>query len=260
MKVITGRENKIYKTCRGLLLKKNRRGSGMYLAEGENLVEEAAALHRADIIVVREDYPGRTSFPGAETVFMTGRLFDGLVQTETAQGILAVVRREEPSEEEFLRALEEGSGNVLVLDAVQDPGNIGTMIRTAVGAGYRGILATKGTGDIYSPKVVRAAAGALLRIPILTAVEPKEAVDLLKRGGKRLIGTEPEGKNAIPYYEADLTDHCALIIGNEGSGMRSIFRKHIQENVTIPMRGGLESLNAAVAAGILMYRSIEKGK
>lgn len=257
MKVITSSENKIYKMCRELLLKKNRTKSGMYLVEGENLVEEAARLKRARIIVTREEYQKQREFSGIETVFMTGKLFHGLTQTETDQGILAAVWKKEPSREEFLLETRKGSGNVLVLDAVQDPGNIGTMIRTAVGAGYRGILATKGTGDIYSPKVVRSAAGALFRIPILTGMTPEDAILLLKEGEKRILGTEPA--NAVDYREVDLTNNCALIIGNEGNGMSQIFRDNVTENITIPMMGDLESLNAAVAAAILMYRSIEKG-
>lgn len=258
MKMITSKENRIYKTCRELLLKKNRTRTGRYLVEGENLVREVAELGLAEIIVARGDYSKETVFSGVETVFMTGKLFSGLVRTETDQGILAVARKKTPSVREFLVKGAEGQGNVLVMDGVQDPGNIGTMIRTAVGAGYSGILATKGTGDIYSPKVVRAAAGALMRIPILAGVPPREAIEILKEGGKKIIGTRPEG--ALPYGEVDLTEGCALVIGNEGNGMSEIFCEHTSVNVTIPMMGGLESLNAAVAAGILMYRAMEKGK
>lgn len=258
MRIITSKENRIYRMCRELLLKKHRSRAGMYLMEGETSVKEAAELHRVELIVCREDYSGEILFPDVETALMTGRLFREITRTETDQGILAVVRKTEPSREEFLRRAEEGNGNILIMDALQDPGNIGTMIRTALGAGYRGIIATKGTADIYSDKVVRAAAGALLKMPMLTGITGKAVIELLKKGNKRIIGTDPKG--AVPYYRADLSRDCALVIGNEGGGMSEVFREHVQENVTIPMVGGLESLNAAVAAGILMYQSIEKGK
>lgn len=142
------------------------------------------------------------------------------------------------------------------MDRLQDPGNIGTIIRTAEAAGYKGIIIVKGTGDVYSPKVVRAAAGSVLRMPMIKAEEPEDVSAFCKEHGKRLIGTSV--RNAKPFYQVDLTNNVALVIGNEGNGMSSELEDLSCENIMIPMEGDNESLNAAVAAGIIMYQSIRK--
>lgn len=142
------------------------------------------------------------------------------------------------------------------MDRLQDPGNIGTIIRTAEAAGYKGIIIVKGTGDVYSPKVVRAAAGSVLRMPMIKAEGPEDVSEFCKEYGKRLIGTSV--RNAKPFYQLDLTNNVALVIGNEGNGMSSELEDLSCENIMIPMEGDNESLNAAVAAGIIMYQSIRK--
>lgn len=142
------------------------------------------------------------------------------------------------------------------MDRLQDPGNIGTMIRTAEAAGYRGIIVIKGTCDVFSPKVVRAAAGSVLRMPFMMADGPDEAAGFLKSAGKKILGTRVE--NARPFYDVDMSCDTALVIGNEGNGMSREFSMLADENIMIPMSGAIESLNAAVAAGIMMYNSLER--
>ena len=143
----------------------------------------------------------------------------------------------------------------LVLDGLQDPGNLGTILRTAAAAGYGGAVILKGTADVYAPKVTRAAAGALFRLPMYFAETAEEAAALLKEMGKTIVGTTP--RNGVSYLEADLTTGIALVIGNEGNGMSEAALAVCDRNVYIPMHTGMESLNAAVAAGILMYKSVE---
>lgn len=157
---------------------------------------------------------------------------------------------------EFAGETKKGSGNILVMDRLQDPGNIGTLIRTAEAAGYRGIIIIKGTGDVSSPKVVRAAAGSALRMPIIKMDTPNQVKEFCEENLKRLIGTSI--KDAVPFYKVDLTQNIALVIGNEGNGMSDELEELSHENIMIPMEGGNESLNAAVAAGIIMYQSIRK--
>lgn len=116
------------------------------------------------------------------------------------------------------------------------------------------MIAIKGTGDITSPKVVRAAAGSVLRMPFFMAQDAAQAAGIIKDSGKKLIGTSI--KDAIPFYEVDMSSNTALVIGNEGNGMSDELAQLADINVMIPMSGDIESLNAAVAAGIIMYNSM----
>ena len=146
--------------------------------------------------------------------------------------------------------------NILVLDRIQDPGNIGTMIRTAAAAGYGMIIAVKGTADIYSAKVLRATAGMIFDIPFVYIGSASELADLMRKTGKRIVVTDPAGGR--PYYEEDLRAGIALVIGNEGNGISSEIMALADVRVTLPMKGSTESLNAAAAAAILMYEAVRQ--
>ncbi|MEA4921987.1 MAG: RNA methyltransferase, partial [Eubacteriaceae bacterium] len=190
-------------------------------------------------------------FSRANTVFMKGSLFDKIARTETSQGIAAITSKQECWE------LPGDAGNLVVLDRLQDPGNIGTIIRTAEAAGYEGIITVRGTADVYSPKVVRAAAGAMLRMPFIHTADAEETMRLLEEMGKTIVATALDADTY--YYDADLENNIALVIGNEGNGISEDFIRGSHLKIKIPMKGKTESLNAAVAAGILMYQSIKKG-
>ena len=252
MKTISSSDNKTVRLIRSLSQKKYRDRERLYLVEGENLVAEALMTGTVRFVVLSEDYDAAVPKGDAAFLFMEGKLFRKLALTESSQGILAVVEQPEWDEDRFLA--EVGEGNLLVLDQIQDPGNLGTMLRTALAAGYKGAVVLKGSGDVYGPKTVRAAAGALFRLPILRTDTVEETVSLLRKAGKKIVGTGP--RESRPFTEVDMTGNCALIIGNEGNGMREGFFEAADVNVVIPMADGIESLNAAVAAGILMYRSV----
>lgn len=256
MKIITSKDNRIYKQCQSLTLKKHRDKLGLYIVEGEKLVKEAYDAGMVELIIYDADYSKGIHYQGVDIVFMMGKLFEKLAQTETSQGILAIVKKKNYTKEEFSRQINKGSGNVVVLDRLQDPGNIGTIIRTADAASYSGMICLKGTGDVYSPKVVRAAAGSVLRLPIYFVEDEEEAVSFLKNNSKMIVGTAFDTDKY--YYNIDLTKNVGLVIGNEGNGMSEKIIQDADVNVKIPMQQPVDSLNAAVAAGILMYQS--KGK
>lgn len=256
MTVISSQDNRIYRQCIQLGQKKYRDRLGLYIAEGRKLVQEALDAGKARTVLLRED----VSPPFSEDtafLFMKGNLFDRIAQTETSQGILAVVAAQDEDAGRFLESISGAGRHVLLLDRLQDPGNIGTLIRTADAAGYAGLLVLKGTGDIYAPKVVRAAAGSLLRLPVYRADSEEEALDLLRKAGKRLVAATPEG--GTDYRLVDYSPGIGLMVGNEGAGLSASLEARADLRVLIPMANGVESLNAAVAAGILIYESIKKG-
>jgi len=257
MKQINSKDNKIYKLCKQLASRKYRDSLQKYIAEGPNLVEEAFK-NAADVecVVVCEGYENAHLLPSdfVHVVQMNKKLFDEISDTVTTQSIIAVIKKPDITMESFFSS--GGSGNFVLLDRLQDPGNIGTIIRTADAAGYKGVVAVKGCGDIYSSKTVRAAAGSVFRMPVLFAETPLQAVGLLRQQGKKLIAACLDTEHR--YYDADLRENIALIIGNEGNGICEELIAQADIKVRIPMNGSIESLNAAVAAGILMYESIRQ--
>ncbi len=259
MKYITSSDNRICKGIRQLDARKYREQMGLYIVEGENLMEEAFK-NNADIefIAVNEqklDYC-RDLFGDrfSPDYVMPARLFDQLAKTKTSQGIMAAVRIPSFTREQFAEHIS--GGNVIVLDRLQDPGNIGTILRTCDAAGYKGAVMVKGTADIYSPKVVRAAAGSVFRIPAYYTAGALEGVKLLKDAGLQIIGTGFNTENM--YYDVDMRQNTAVVIGNEGNGISEEMAALCDKIVKIPMHGSIESLNAAVAAGILIYESIRQ--
>ena len=254
MREITSRDNKIVKLCEQLAARKYRDRLGLYLIEGENLLEEAVREGAAvDTVLMRRGYKGKMQ-PGLEdrTFLLDEKLFDKLALTDTSQGILAIVKKPGVSQGDFI---EKGAvGNFVVLDRLQDPGIIGTIIRTADAAGYSLIVAMKGTADVFSPKVVRAAAGSLFRVPVVFIDDYDELVGFVKAAGGKLVATCFDTDRY--YYDVDLTKNVALIIGNEGNGIAPELIERADVKIKIPMAGTIESLNAAVAAAILMYEGV----
>ncbi len=264
MKRITSGENQLYKTVSQLKQKKYREEQQRYLIEGPNLVREALNNGARIEMILRSDDYGEENLRSEQldlamaevpVTALSSELFRKLSDTETPQGILAVVKKKIYTEDEFF-STEAVSSNVIVLDRLQDPGNIGTILRTADAAGYLGAILLKGTADIYSPKIVRAATGSLFRLPVLFADSPETAIRMLRRRRKKIICTALDCSSF--YYDADLKENAAVIIGNEGNGVCGEFLEESDVRIKIPMEGTIESLNAAVAAGILMYESVRQ--
>jgi TrmH family RNA methyltransferase len=260
MKRITSGDNQLYKDLLRLKLKKHRDRQGKYLIEGPNLIIEAIRSgEQMDFILCSSGYSfGDEGVPidGVPIIELDEKLLLKLSDTENPQGVMAVAEKKIYSESEFFSQDKFPRANLVVLDRLQDPGNIGTILRTAEAAGYKGAMVIKGTGDIYSPKVVRAATGTLFRLPIIFVDTAEEALYLLRKHGKKTVSTVLS--DSRDYYETDLKEDIALIIGNEGSGVSKEFIINSDIRVKIPMEGSVESLNAAVAAGILMYESLRE--
>ncbi len=269
IKEITSRDNGIFKLIRSLKVRKNRTREALFVVEGPKQVTEAfSGIYPVRSVVFRDDFHESFSkgeledlndyinIPDeVEIIRMDSRLFKELSDTETNQGILAVMGREDLSAGDYIDLIGDGS-NILVLDRVQDPGNVGTLIRTAEGAGFEGIITLKGTGDPYGPKAVRAAGGAILRMPLIALDTPVKLRDIAKTMGKRITITNVN--EGIPYYEADLSKNLMLVMGNEGKGVSKEIEKFSEIILNIPTEGDLESLNVATAGAILMMDSLRQ--
>ena len=258
---ITSGDNSRIRLVRKLASRKGRETEGRFAVEGRNLVSEVLSRGLdVDFIMIpagtADDAPDFIreciDSPDITVCEIPEREFSGLTDAGNGIGMLAVVKQRK-SGPEILSGLDP-EDNILVLDRIQDPGNMGTLIRTAVAAGYKAIAAISGTVDVYSPKVLRATAGMVFEIPVVYVPDGETLGDVIRGSGRRIVVTAVDG--GVPYYEEDLSSGIALVIGNEGSGVSGSLMRMADIKVTLPMRGRIESLNAAVAAAILMYESV----
>lgn len=264
MKEISANDNPVIKKFRALSQKKHRDQQGLYVIEGPNLLKEALdygavvgqilfdeeALFRSGELQQLEE---RAREAGCPAAISPPSLFAKAANTDTPQGVIAWVEKIRWTEEEFFG--REGE-NLIVLDRLQDPGNLGTILRTADSAGFGGAVLLKGCGDIYGPKTVRAAAGTLFRLPVWICDGPEDMFALLRKHGKKVFATALEDSQV--YFRCDLRRDAAIVIGNEGNGICTEILEGADQRITIPMEGRTESLNAGIAAGILMYEALRQ--
>lgn len=184
-----------------------------------------------------------------ETVVVPDDVFAGVVATETPQGVAALVKIPAYTLEDVAKAEDS---LVVVAAGVQDPGNLGTLVRSAEAFGAAGVVTTEGSASQFNPKVIRASAGSMFRLPVVKA-EAKEIVATLRAKEMRLMATSSH--KGTPIDEADLTGGVALFIGNEGAGLPKAVANEMDETLVIPHAGRVESLNAAVAASVLLYEA-----
>ncbi len=181
-------------------------------------------------------------------------VFDYVSDTRTPQGILCLMRMRQYSMNEIFPVCGgKGNGFWLLLENIQDPGNLGMMFRTGEGAGIAGVIMDDATADIYNPKTIRSTMGSIYRIPFLITEDLRGTICTMKTRGIRTFAAHPEG--SVCYDEPDYTTDTAFLIGNEGNGLTPETAAAADVNIRIPMSGRLESLNAAMAAGILMYEA-----
>ena len=259
---ITSKDNFIVKRLKQLEAKKYRDRFSRFVLEGPTVLLEAFNEDiKLEFAVYSdwfarsegsEDMIERLESRGVPVYSVDDRMFASLSGTETPQGILAVAEKPEWDK----AVLRKPGANFIVLDRVADPGNIGTIVRTSEAAGFEAIIVIKGSADLYSGKVSRAAAGALMRMPVFYADSGDELVSMMREGGKKIVCTDPRSK--VYYYNIDMARDTAIIIGNEASGVSQEIFECADLNVGIPMEGKTESLNAAVASSILMYESLRQ--
>ena len=245
---ITSAKNPAVQRLRALKDAKARREAGLFLVEGEVMIREAlgCGLKLRELVAeeAHADF-AREVCGGARGCIVTRSLLETICDTRTPQGVCAAFELPEPV------ALEQLPERIVALDGVQDPGNLGTIWRTADAAGFQALLLGAGGADPLSPKVQRAAMGSGFRVPFCHAPELAESLIALRQRGYRVFASDLSGADF--YARPDAGEKFVLVIGNEARGISDAVREAADCRVKLPMRGGAESLNAAVAAGIMMY-------
>jgi TrmH family RNA methyltransferase len=266
--MITSRDNPRVKHVKKLNRKaKSRRQEKLFVAEGERIISETPFSLLRELYVCdtyqKQEAVNRAHSRMQEKLeavmekakekgileVVTEDVFAEMSDTEHPQGVLAVI--EQPSYQ--LKDLMTDVPLLMILEDIQDPGNLGTIFRTAEGAGVSGIIMSRGTVDLFSPKVVRSTMGSIYRMPFLVAEDLPEMIRSIKGEGVRLYAAHLEGKQ---YHDGfAYTGPSGFMIGNEGNGLSRELTDYADDLLRIPMGGQLESLNAAMAAGILMYEA-----
>ncbi|QRN86633.1 RNA methyltransferase [Clostridia bacterium] len=242
---------------------KTRRGrdkQGLFILEGEKPIREALLAGIAPVVLyVRENSPVIEELPGLlgekqETVrILETNMFDALCETVTSQDLFFAGRIPKHDMKEYA-----GTGDLLIIDQVQDPGNLGTILRTSVAAGILDIVLTKGTVDLYNPKVLRSSAGGFFKCRIYYSNEYSVLLDRLQELGVEVVCADVDG--TVDLFSLKKEGPQALIVGNEGNGPDRALINGAGQLVRIPMPGGSESLNVSVAAALLVYESVRKRK
>lgn len=202
--------------------------------------------------VITEKLPEFTDGEGLYIV--KDSVFEGMCDTKTPQGILTVVKKKDTEFDELLP--KDKTPFIMILESIQDPGNLGTIIRTAEGAGVTGIIVNDKTVDLYNPKTIRSTMGSLYRMKIYVSKNLAETVNELKNHGISTYAAHLRGKEF--YYEKSYKGPVAFMIGNEGNGLTDELADMADTYVKIPMEGSVESLNAGVAASVLMYETLRQ--
>ena len=261
VRVVESKDNARLKELRKALAAAGRSVQGRVGIEGPHLLEEAlrAGLRVTTIFVAQG--PNRDLErlldalrvpPETEILRLPAKLLDSALATETPQPIAALVEPPDWSWPHILDARRKGAALILVLAGIQDPGNLGTILRSAEAFGADGVVSLPGTVSAWNPKAVRASAGSVFRIPLL-AVSERECLEELHEAGVKILATTVRA--AQPAELVDMAGPVALIIGNEGNGVADDLAAKADARITIPCPGPVESLNAAVAASVLLYEA-----
>lgn len=243
MTIITSKANSVVKNAKKLHQKKYRKSA--YLIEGWHLFEEAVqAGVRIEKIFALESYRDQLA-AFSQTVWVSEEILRDLADTQTPQGIVAVIQKEEVGLPDF------SQGKFLFLEDVQDPGNVGTMIRTADAAGFTGVIVSDKSADIYSLKTLRSMQGSHFHLPIYR-MSLATFIEEAKKSNLPILATTLS-RESKDYRELSSLENFVLVMGNEGQGISSVMAESADQLVHIGMKGRAESLNVAVAAGILMF-------
>lgn len=233
---------------------KVRREEGLFLVEGIRMLREIPPADLDAVFISEEFYKKNPNALPSNAEILDNRIFEKVSAVNTPQGVIAIVRQKQYVMNDLTAAK---SPMLLMLETIQDPGNLGTMFRTAEAAGCSGIILTSDCADPYSPKTVRSTMGAILRLPFVTVPQLDDIFKILKDKNITVFAAALEA--SVPYNTADYTQGCALLIGNEGNGLKKETIERVTDSggctIHIPMAGKTESLNASVSAAILMYEA-----
>ena len=274
MQVITSKDNSIIKHIKKLKEKKYRDENNEYIIEGIKLIKEAIQ-EKAKIkqIIICEDCEKNLGIDKEliyeiakeNCIYVTKKIFESITDVTNPQGILAIIEKNniEVQINNNIQEINLKEDIIVALDGVQDPGNLGTILRTVDSIGLTQILVSKDTADSYNPKVVRSTMGAIFRIKIIECENLENTLKMLKEKKFSILATSLQTKNSI--YDVDY-NKTVVVIGNESKGVTENIQKIADKKVKIPMLGKTESLNASVATGIVLYEYVrqkiqgEKGK
>lgn len=246
----------IKQVCAYVQKAKERRKDKVFVVEGAKMLEEAPVTWLQKVYVTEgflEKHSSKELHQKLQVVpyeVVSTEVFAKMSDTKTPQGVLCIMKWPEYSLSDILR---EQKGVYVLLEDLQDPGNLGTIIRTAEGAGVTGVIMTRETVDIFNPKVIRATMGSIYRVPFIYVDSIAEAVSELQESGIKVYAAHLKGKQY--YNQFDYTLGTAFLIGNEGNGLKETTAELADVYVKIPMAGKVESLNAAIATSLFMYET-----
>lgn len=259
MQVITSKDNEIVKSIKKLKDKKNRDEAGLYVIEGikmlEEAIEEKAKIKKIIICeecLKAEDLEQKVLYEVAKynCIYVNSKVFNTLTDVVAPQGILAVI--EKPSKDTKINYDQD---IILALDGIQDPGNLGTILRTADSVNLKQIIVTKNTADSYNPKVVRSTMGAILRVKIIETDDLAKTLKEIKKNKFKIVVTALDTNESI--YDVEYNKKV-IVIGNEANGVSKEVQALADNKVKIPMLGRTESLNASVATGVMLYEYVRQ--
>ena len=259
MQIITSKDNEIIKNIRKLKEKKYRDANNEYLIEGIKLIKEAVEEKaKIKLIVVCEesiedgDIDQKLLYEIAkyDCIYVNKKVFSILTDVQNPQGILAVI--EKKNNEENINYKED---IIVVLDGIQDPGNLGTILRTIDSVGLSQVIVSKETADSYNPKVVRSTMGAIFRVNVIESEDLLKTLKNLKKHKYKIMATSLENNNSI--YDVEYNKKV-IVIGNEANGVSKNVLEYADEKIKIPMLGKTESLNASVATSIILYEYVRR--
>lgn len=245
--VITSTRNAHVRELARLSRPRVRRERGRHLVEGPNAVREALRADLVDEVLLTPDAALPDGSAHVPVTRVADEVLSRLAETATPQGIVAVVRTPAATLDEVV-----GAGLLAVLHEVADPGNAGTILRTADAAGATGVVTTVGSVDVFGPKAVRSAAGSTYHLPVVTDVPLAELAATCRDAGQRMLGLDAGGAMSVVDLEVP-SGPLALVLGNEAHGLPASARQHLDALVAVPIHGRAESLNVAAAAAVALY-------
>ena len=264
MEIITSVNNQRVKEIANLKQKKYRTETGMFFAEGLRAVTEAVQYADVTELFFTKTEESKlyeiiktAEAKGVRLYCVDEKVMAKLSDTKTPQGLLAVIKMPGNSLQNLRPGMaSDNNAPVIILDRVQDPGNLGTIIRTADAVGALGIILLEGCVDAFSPKAVRSSMGSLFHLPVVQDIFPEEALTWCYRHGYEPAATAL--KNAQNMYKADLSKKMAFIFGNEANGVTEELQAAAETRLFIPMAGQAESMNVAMAAGIILFEGLRQ--